>query len=209
MRERPVAPRSLARMSPNGATVIAVDGSREFLPISAIHPVCACMLQRVSASPLMANCSRVKAISTLPSSMVKVCRFNHPRNAATCWVLISQASVEIASLATANDLFIAEMVRMISEAEGAKAGFRRIADRAAAVYAPAVHLLSLATFVGWMALVGMAFCGQPPPSRCWSLPRPCALGLAVPIVHVVAAGLSVPERRDGTQWRSPGETRNH
>ncbi len=78
--------------------------------------------------------------------------------------------------------------RMLSGAMDVRARYVRLADRAARLYAPMVHLTAALTFAGWM------LSGLP-----WDqslviaitvliITCPCALGLAVPAVQVVAAG---------------------
>jgi P-type Cu2+ transporter len=78
--------------------------------------------------------------------------------------------------------------RMLSSAMDVRARYVRLADRAARLYAPMVHLTAALTFTGWM------IAGLP-----WDqslviaitvliITCPCALGLAVPAVQVVAAG---------------------
>lgn len=81
---------------------------------------------------------------------------------------------------------LAELVTM---AEAAKSRYNSLADRAAQIYAPAVHLLALAAFLMWLWLTG----GDVRHAlniavAVLIITCPCALGLAVPAVSTVASG---------------------
>ena len=94
-----------------------------------------------------------------------------------------------------KDTALAQIVRLVQEAQGSKAPIQRLADRVAAVFVPAVIGIALVTFAGWMALA-------PPPSGDTSalaralinmvavlvIACPCALGLATPTAVMVGTG---------------------
>ncbi len=86
---------------------------------------------------------------------------------------------------------LAQIVRMVSDAQGSKAPIQRIADRVASVFVPAVFAIGAVTFVVWYFFV-------PEPSFSRALLNfvsvlviacPCALGLATPTAVMVGTGL--------------------
>ena len=88
--------------------------------------------------------------------------------------------------ATDQNTLLAEISRLMSVAEQARGRYVRLADRAARLYAPAVHILGAATFIGWV-LSGHTW--EPALTAAIAvliITCPCALALAVPAVQVAA-----------------------
>lgn len=91
--------------------------------------------------------------------------------------------------AVGTDTLLGEIVRLMEATEQRKARYVSLADRVARLYAPVVHLLALATFVGWAwALAAPWQVALLNAVAVLIITCPCALGLAVPVVQVIASG---------------------
>lgn len=83
---------------------------------------------------------------------------------------------------------IAEIVKLMENAEQSQARYVTLADRISGWYTPAVHALAAATFVGWFFIgnvewqLALLYAATVLIITC-----PCALGLAVPVVQVMAS----------------------
>ncbi|MBO6784617.1 MAG: cadmium-translocating P-type ATPase, partial [Alphaproteobacteria bacterium] len=88
-----------------------------------------------------------------------------------------------------DDTLLAEIARLVESAEQGRAAFVRLADRVSRWYAPVVHALAAATFAGWIAIAGAPWqVALLHAVAVLIITCPCALGLAVPVVQVVASG---------------------
>jgi Cu+-exporting ATPase len=87
-----------------------------------------------------------------------------------------------------DDTQLAQMARLVEEAQSGKAKVQRLADRISGVFVPIVLLIALATLVGWLltgASASMAFTAA---VAVLIIACPCALGLATPTALLVGTG---------------------
>jgi Cu2+-exporting ATPase len=90
--------------------------------------------------------------------------------------------------AAAAGTLLDEIKHLLERATEARSGYLRLADRAARLYAPVVHVTALATLLGWLAAGAGWHDAIVTAIAVLIITCPCALGLAVPAVQVVAAG---------------------
>ena len=85
-----------------------------------------------------------------------------------------------------DDTTLKRVAALVDAAENAKNRYTALADRAAQVYAPAVHILALVSFAGWVAWDGDVRHALNVAIAVLIITCPCALGLAVPAVTSAA-----------------------
>ncbi|UGY15626.1 heavy metal translocating P-type ATPase [Bradyrhizobium septentrionale] len=189
MRERArQAVNGLARLSARGALWQRPDGAQIYLPVDEIEPGMTILL--AAGERVAVDCRVIGGHSELDYALVS--GESAPQPAAEgmelqAGILNLTAPLTVVATAAAKNSFLAEMVRMMEAAEAGRSAYRRIADRAARLYAPVVHATALLTFVGWMVATGDAHRAITIAIAVLIITCPCALGLAVPMVHVVAA----------------------
>ncbi|MUZ75164.1 cadmium-translocating P-type ATPase [Agrobacterium vitis] len=179
----------LARLNPRGATVVGADGSREYRLVDDIkvgEHVAISAGERIALDGTV-----IAGTSDLDVSIVNgesAPQTVGPGDAVQAGTLSLTGSLTVRATAQARDSFISEIIRLMEAAEGGKAHYRRIADRASQLYAPVVHLLALTSFIVWGLYDGDWKHALMVAIAVLIITCPCALGLAVPVVQVVAAG---------------------
>ena len=88
----------------------------------------------------------------------------------------------------ASGTLLDEVNALLLKAVEQRSSYVALADRAARLYVPIVHLAALATFIGWFALGAGWQQATVIAVTVLIITCPCALGLAIPAVQVVAAG---------------------
>lgn len=191
MRERArSAVAGLEQLAPRGAMLLQDDGTLAYAPLSAVQP--GAILSIAPGERLPVDVCITKGGTDLDRSLVtgeSMPVAAGPGDTGEAGTLNLTGTIEAEALRSADESFLSQMIAMQSLAEEGRGTYVRIADRAARLYAPVVHLMAAATFVGWLMATGgdwqtSAFIAI----SVLIITCPCALALAVPVAHVVAAG---------------------
>ncbi|HUP31524.1 MAG TPA: heavy metal translocating P-type ATPase, partial [Gaiellaceae bacterium] len=83
---------------------------------------------------------------------------------------------------------LAQIARLVAEAQAGKAPIQRLVDRVSAVFVPIVIMIALATLVAWLAVTGQAALAFTAAVAVLIIACPCALGLATPTALMVGTG---------------------
>lgn len=180
---------ALLRQAPGGAMVVAADGTTQWLAAAALQPG---MVMRVAAGErlaadgaLVAGSARFdQALLTGESAPVTVAA----PGAVLAGTLNLDNPVDVRVTAAGQATALAEIARLMEAAGQARSAYVRIADRASRLYAPAVHTLAALSFVGWLLAGAGVYKALVIAISVLIITCPCALGLAVPVAQVVAAG---------------------
>lgn len=104
--------------------------------------------------------------------------------------VVSQGKFRFKAQQIGEQTALAQIIKMVQEAQGSKAPVQRVVDRVARVFVPAVALIALVTFLLWWLVGGNAALPQAILSAVAVLviACPCAMGLATPTALMVAIG---------------------
>ena len=184
------AAENLVTLAANTVTVLLDDGTRRPTPSQAVLPGAVVL---VAAGERFGVDGRVtEGRSDLDTSLVtgeSLPAAAGPGTPVFAGMVNLSAPLRMTVTASGEGTLLAEIVRLMEAAAQGRSRFVALADRVARAYAPVVHGLALLTFVGWYMVVGLAAHDAALTAiAVLIITCPCALGLAVPVVQVVASG---------------------
>jgi Cu2+-exporting ATPase len=170
------------------AHVIMSDGSVERLPSRLVEPG---MRIAVAAGERFPADGVIIAGSTAIDESLITGETMHRNLAAYDAVYAGSVNlggpVEMEARAAEADTLLSQIARLMQTAEQARGRYVRLADRAARFYAPMVHTLAAASFIGWMIAGAGWEASLTIAIAVLIITCPCALALAVPAVQVAAS----------------------
>ena len=186
--------RSLLRMGAKEATLVSVDpatGERteSVVPASslqvgdlfAVRPG-----EKVATDGIIVEGSSALDTSLLTGESVPVDAA--PGDAVTGATVNTWGSLLVRATRVGSDTTLAQIGRMVAEAQAGKAPVQRLADQISGVFVPIVILVSLLTLGGWLLAGGSVQAAFTAAVAVLVVACPCALGLATPTAILVGSG---------------------
>ena len=183
--------RSLLGLAPETARRIEADGTEQEVPLVDVH-----VGNRLRVRPgerIPVDGAVLEGASSVDESMVtgeSIPLEKAPGDRVTGGTVNGTGTLVIEAQRVGSDTLLAQIVRMVSEAQRSRAPIQRLADSVAAWFVPAVVVVAVVTFIAW-SIAG------PEPRLAYALLNaiavliiacPCALGLATPISIMVGTG---------------------
>ena len=186
--------RSLLRMGAKEATLVRIDPatgerSEQVVPASslqvgdlfAVRPG-----EKVATDGIIVEGSSALDTSLLTGESVPVDAA--PGDAVTGATVNTWGSLLVRATRVGSDTTLAQMGRMVAEAQAGKAPVQRLADQISGVFVPIVILVSLLTLGGWLLAGGGVQAAFTAAVAVLVVACPCALGLATPTAILVGSG---------------------
>jgi copper-transporting P-type ATPase V len=102
--------------------------------------------------------------------------------------LNTSGALTVRATAVGAETALAQIVRLVEEAQAGKSGMQRLADRVSGIFVPAVIAVAVATFATWTLLSGETTQAMLAAVAVLIIACPCALGLATPMATMTGTG---------------------
>ena len=180
---------ALIDLAPKTATVVAEDGSEATVDVDTILPGQVLRVRPGESIPVdgvvLEGSSAVDESALTGESIPVEKTAGDTVNAAT---VNRTGSFTFRATRVGADTSLAKIVQLVEDANATKAPIARMADKVAGVFVPVVFMISVVTFVVWMALIGSVNEALTSAVAVLVISCPCALGLATPVAIMVGTG---------------------
>ncbi|NOT49173.1 MAG: HAD-IC family P-type ATPase [Acidobacteria bacterium] len=180
--------KELLRLAPENATVVRADGSEEVIDLRHVQ---AWQTLRVKANEKVPTDGElIEGETSIDESMVTGESMPVEKSAGSKVIggtINGNRSFLMKAERIGSDTLLAQIVKMVGEAQRSRAPIQRLADVVSAYFVPAVILVALIAFGVWLALGSLAYAIVAAVSVL-IIACPCALGLATPMSIMVGTG---------------------
>lgn len=180
---------ALIDLVPKSATVVAEDGTETTVDVDSILPGQVLRVRPGESIPVdgvvLEGSSAVDESALTGESIPVEKTAGDTVNAAT---VNRTGSFTFRATRVGADTSLAKIIQLVEDANATKAPIARMADKVAGVFVPVVFVISVVTFVVWMALTGSMNEALTSAVAVLVISCPCALGLATPVAIMVGTG---------------------
>ncbi len=180
---------ALIDLAPKTATVVAEDGTETTVDVDSILPGQVLRVRPGESIPVdgvvLEGSSAVDESALTGESIPVEKTAGDTVNAAT---VNRTGSFTFRATRVGADTSLAKIIQLVEDANATKAPIARMADKVAGVFVPVVFVISVVTFVVWMALTGSINEALTSAVAVLVISCPCALGLATPVAIMVGTG---------------------
>ena len=174
--------KALAKLSPRTAVVVK-NGRETEVPVEQVRPGDIFVVR--PGGTVLEGGSAVNESALTGESLPVDKEAGSPVSAATLNV---SGFLRCKAVRVGEDTTFSRIIKMVSDASATKAPIARLADKVSAVFVPAVILIALVTFAGWMLAGEQAGVALSHAVAVLVVSCPCALGLATPVAIVTGSG---------------------
>ena len=183
--------RSLLTLVPDVATVVR-DGNELVVPVSQLAVGDVVLVRPASRIPvdgvIIAGASAIDESMLTGESMPVDKAVGAEISGGT---LNTAAVIMVRATRVGSETALAQIVRMVADAQGDKAPIQRVADAVAARFVPTVIAIAVLAFVAWIWLGGDLVMALTAMTAVLVIACPCAMGLATPTALMVGSGLGL------------------
>jgi len=180
--------RNLMGLSPKTATKIT-DNAEETIPLARVEKEDILLVrpgEKIPVDGIVIEGESAVDESMLTGEPMPVDK--HARDQVVGGTINGHGVLKFRATRVGKETALAQIIRLVQEAQGSKAPIQALADRVAAVFVPAVMLAALTTFGLWWAATGEFVPAMIRLVAVLVIACPCALGLATPTAIMAGTG---------------------
>ncbi len=183
--------KKLMGLQPKTVIVVEPDGRTSKVPIEAVHTGDTILVkpgEKIAVDGVVSSGNSYVDESMLSGEPVPVLKLEHEKVFAG--TINQKGSFQFKATKIGKETMLAQIIKMVQDAQGSKAPVQKLVDRIAGIFVPIVIGVAILTFLLWLTLGGENHLVQGVLAAVTVLviACPCALGLATPTAIMVGVG---------------------